>query len=68
MDDAFRYAQHLAHGCDDVEVRTKLLLAQARNLERTASYDEEDDDDDDDDELDASLVSPVESRRFNEDE
>ena len=52
----FRFAQHLAHGCDDVEVRTKLLLAQARNLERTASYDEEDEaDDDDDDELDALL-------------
>jgi hypothetical protein len=52
----FRYAQHLTHGCEDVEVRTKLLLAQARNLERTASYDDEDeDDDDDDDELDALL-------------
>ena len=38
-------------------VRTKLLLAQARNLERTASYDEEEEDDDDDDELDALLVS-----------
>jgi hypothetical protein len=52
----FRFAQHLAHGCDDVESRTKLLLAQARNLERTASYDDDEDEaDDDDDELDALL-------------
>ncbi|CAH0367618.1 unnamed protein product [Pelagomonas calceolata] len=51
----FRYAQHLTHGCEDVELRTKLLLAQARNLERTASYEDDEDDDDDDDELDALL-------------
>ena len=46
----FRFAQHLMKDCEDVELRTKLLLAQARNLERTASYDDDEDDDDDDDE------------------
>ncbi len=51
----FRFAQHLTHGCEDVELRTKLLLAQARNLERTAAYDDEEEDDEDDDELDALL-------------
>ena len=47
----FRFAQHLTHGCEDVELRTKLLLAQARNLERTASYDDEEEEDEEDDDL-----------------
>ena len=33
----FRLAQHLTHSCADGETRTKLLLAQARNLEQVAA-------------------------------